>query len=67
MHDCCYRKYLIVNLQIEKCKFIEQLHVCSRVTARFKYFDRSFYQMALSSTNLKREEKTDCFSRIAAL
>ena len=41
MHDCYYCKYLIVNIQ--------------RTTARFRYYDGSFCQMALSNTNLKME------------
>ena len=41
MHDCYYRKYLIVNIR--------------GITACFRYYDGSFCQMALSNANLKRE------------
>ncbi len=43
MHNRYYCKYLIVNIQ--------------RVTARFRYYDGSFCQMALRNTNLKRESE----------
>ena len=43
MHNRYYCKYLIVNIQ--------------RATARFRYYDGSFCQMALRNTNLKRESE----------
>ena len=57
MYDCYYCKYLIVNIQIEKLVFgVYRAVTCLyRVTARFRYFDESFHQTALSNTNLKRE------------
>ncbi len=57
MYDCYYCKYLIVNIQIEKLVFgVYRAVTCLyRVTARFRYFDKSFCQMALSNNNLKRE------------
>ena len=55
MYDCYSCKYLISNILNENIQFIEQLSVW--VTARFRYFDESFCQMALSNTNLKRELK----------
>ncbi len=54
MYDCYSCKYLISNILNENIQFIEQLSVW--VTARFRYFDESFCQMALSNTNLKREQ-----------
>ena len=65
MYDCYSCKYLISNILNENIQFIEQLSVW--VTARFRYFDESFCQMALSNTNLKREfskwtQKNSCCS-----
>lgn len=64
MYDCYSCKYLISNILNENIQFIEQLSVW--VTARFRYFDESFCQMALSNTNLKREKNVS-LSRKALL